>query len=162
MEDPRKVIIDNTDIGKYLSMLYRHNRIFIDQQLTDPNFGSGQHIFLFFLKNHSGSTQEEISRALDIDKASTARAIQKLESHGFVRRQSDQDDRRINHVFLTEKGEALHTELKSISNHWKSIILDSFTEEEIIIIESYLKKLATNSILYRHKKEGQYDKHCNI
>ena len=158
MEDPRKAIIDATDIGKYLSMLYRHNRIFIDQHLTDPNFGSGQHTFLFYLKDHDGSTQDEISRALDIDKASTARAIQKLESHDFVKRQSDPDDRRVNHVFLTEKGAELHAELKTISNHWKSIILASFSEDEIAVLESSLKKLATNSILYRHKKEGPHDK----
>ncbi|GAU75832.1 MarR family winged helix-turn-helix transcriptional regulator [Fusibacter sp. 3D3] len=158
MKALRKTIIDDTDIGKYLSMLYRHNRIFIDQHLTDPNFGSGQHTFLFYLKTHDGSTQEEISRALGIDKASTARAIQKLESHGFVIRHSDLEDRRVNHVSITEKGDALYSELKSISNQWKSIILESFSEQEITLLESSLKKLAQNSILYRNKKEGQNDK----
>lgn len=157
MENKRKDIIDTTEIGKYLSILYRHNRIFIDQNLDEVDFGSGQHTFVFFLKLYGGSTQEEISRALDIDKATTARAIQKLESHGYVRRQADSEDRRVNHVYLTDEGNQLYDKLKAISNQWKSIILESFSTDEIAQLEGTLKKLAHNSISYRHKKEGIND-----
>ncbi len=157
MENNRKELIDATEVGKYLSILYRHNRIYIDNNLNDEEFGSGQHTFVFFLKNRPGATQEEISRALDIDKATTARAIQKLESHGYVTRQSDLIDRRVNHVYLTQAGDQLYTRVKTSSNQWKAIVLEAFSAEEIIALEASLKKLAHNSILYRHKKEGTYD-----
>jgi hypothetical protein len=48
--------------------------------MSHHNIGSGQYIFLFYLYNHNGSTQDEISKALDMDKATTTRAVQTIGS----------------------------------------------------------------------------------
>lgn len=150
----REQLIEEMKLSRYVSIIYRHSRIYMDHELADHDFGSGQHGYLFYLYDHPGATQDQISREFEIDKATTARALQKLEHGGFIVRESDPNDRRVNHVFLTEKGIKIQQKLKSITGQWSNILLESFDENDIQQLHRYLHRLATNCKDFKHKKEG--------
>lgn len=57
-----------------------------------------------YVFNNNGCNQEEISTVLNIDKGTTARALQKLEKEGYINKEIDKNDRRINHIIITKKG----------------------------------------------------------
>ncbi|PKM94766.1 MAG: MarR family transcriptional regulator [Firmicutes bacterium HGW-Firmicutes-1] len=133
------------ELGRHISILYRYGRIFMDQKMADFTIGSGQYSFIFFLSNHNGASQEEISTALCMDKTTTTRAIQKLETSGFIRRQKDIDDQRMNRVFLTESGQEIYKILKEYSYEWQEILLHNLTLKEVSQLESLMNKLTGNA-----------------
>jgi DNA-binding MarR family transcriptional regulator len=144
------------ELGRQISALHRHGRAYFDQRMSAFELGSGQHTFLFFLYSHNGASQDEISRALQLDKATTARAIHKLEEKGFVRREDGEKDKRVNHVFLTEKAYDIQKELRSYSDEWKAVLVNELDEQDLIILEKLINKLSTNASTYReaHCKKG--------
>lgn len=132
-------------------MIYRNGKAYIDQAMSHHNISSGQYIFLFYLFNHNGSTQDQISKALDMDKATTTRAVQKLESIGLVRRERNSDDHRINNVFITEEGNALRKELYKVAMDWDDLLLQKLTPDERSTLQKLIGKLSENS--KTHKKQ---------
>ncbi len=152
----------NFELGRSISTIYRIGRWHMESNLIDnSDLSSGQHTFLFYLYNHDGASQDEISRALSIDKASTARAIQKLEEKKYVTRSTSERDKRVNHVFLTQKGWDSHKELKKNSKAWKTILVEGLNEEELKMMEHIIEKLSENASNYKKamfKKGGTHDK----
>ena len=85
-----------------------------------------------------------------MDKTTTTRAIQKLEEHHLVKRQVDQQDRRINRVYLTSAGYALQKELIRFSDDWEKILLANFDDTDKTHLENVMLKLAKNAMEYRN------------
>ena len=149
------------ELGRLISILYRNNRWYMDQQMAVFDLGGGQHVFLFYLYSHNGASQDEISRALELDKATAARAIQKLEERGFVTRQVSEKDKRVNHVFLTQKAYDIEQQLRGFSEAWKAVLVGDMTTDEVECLERLINKLNTNASNYRGsmcKKGGHHVK----
>lgn len=152
---------DTFELGRSVSMLFRQNRWYMDQRMSAFGLGSGQYMFLFFLYNHNGANQDEISRALELDKATTARAIQKLEERGFVTRETNEKDKRVNQVFLTQEAYDIKSELKGISSEWKAILVEGMNLDELSLLETLFGKMLENAKAFRGihcKKGGQHDR----
>lgn len=132
-------------LSKSISMIYRNGKAYIDQAMSHHDIGSGQYAFLFYLYNHNGSTQDEISKALDMDKATTTRAIQKLESIGLVKRERNETDQRINNVFITSAGNGLKKELYKVAMDWDDILLQNLSSDERATLQNLIFKLSENS-----------------
>lgn len=142
MEDNKQ----NIDLGKHISILYRYGRSYMEQDLSEANLGTGQYSFLFYLYNNDGAIQDEISTSLSVDKATTTRAIQKLEKTGYVRREKDTLDQRMNRVYLTETGWALKDKLRLSSTNWENILLNNLSKEEVQNLNIIMQKLTRNAI----------------
>ena len=131
-------------IGKYISMLYRIGSSYINKELCKYDIGSGQYIFLLYLFNNNGCNQEEISIALDIDKGTTARALQKLQKEGYINKKIDKNDRRVNHILVTEKAFEIQESIMKVLNSWEDILYSSFNKEEKNELLELLQKAALN------------------
>ncbi|ENK1243140.1 MarR family winged helix-turn-helix transcriptional regulator [Clostridium sp. FAM 1755] len=131
-------------IGKYISMLYRAGNSYINKELFKYGIGSGQYIFLLYLLNNNGCNQEEISTALNIDKGTTARALQKLEKEGYISKKIDKDDRRINHILVTEKAIEVKEIIIEALRSWQKTLYSDFTEREKKELLKLLEKASLN------------------
>ncbi|PKM52296.1 MAG: MarR family transcriptional regulator [Firmicutes bacterium HGW-Firmicutes-7] len=121
-------------MGRWISVLYRQFQSFINHALKDLDISSSEYAFLLTLYYREGVSQETLSSHLYIDKAATARAINLLESKGYVIRKKDEVDRRKNRIYITEKGLSVKGDLKKALNEWNEIItegLDSKTIEQL-------------------------------
>lgn len=156
-----KKLQDNNDFNpaKYISMLYRHGRCYMDTAMNKFELGSGQYIFLLFLYKSNGTSQDEISKSLDIDKATTARAITKLEEKGFLERKVDEFDKRINRINLTQKSYDIQDEIKEFSKRWNDIILEGVTDREQEILKPLLLKISENASIYKNCKNRKGEKY---
>lgn len=143
---------DKDCVGKYISMLYRGSNCYINKKLSKYAIGSGQYIFLLYLFKNDGANQEEICNALDIDKGTTARAIQKLEKEGYINRRISEKDKRINYIFITEKALNIKSIIIKTLNSWEQIIYDNFKEEEKDMLLELLKKASYNFQNYKTKE----------
>ncbi|SRR6056297_2733959 len=148
----------NMSLGKYVSIIHRHGRIYIDEKLKQYGIGSAQAPFLIALYKNDGIRQEALCKNINIDKGTTARAIKKLESSGYVSRQRDSSDKRAYSIHLTKKAFDFKSELRNIFSEWTEALANGLTEEEVIKAFELLEALAKNAVdetsgLHRTKEQ---------
>ena len=76
------------------------------KDLTTYQFGALMHIY-----RDRALTQKEISRLINTDEPSTARLMNRLEEKSFIKRASDEKDKRKKVISLTPQGIKLLNEL---------------------------------------------------
>lgn len=133
-------------IGKYIGELHRASGIYFSKKFNKFGIGSGQYIFLLNLYRNSGITQEELTDIVKLDKATTARAIKKLEEEGYVSRVKKENDKRAYRLELTEKAENIKEEVYSIMDQWENKVRSCLTKEETEELINLLSKLRNSSL----------------
>lgn len=76
------------------------------------------------------STINEAANLIAMDFGGTSRAIAALEQKGIVHRLSDEDDRRVSRVELTEAGRKLHNEIVVFAHEREEKLLSRFTPQD--------------------------------
>lgn len=141
-------------IGRKISCVFRNSHSFFDSVFEEFHIGRGQmHYFMYIVNHGNGLSQDEITHALEIDKATTARALKKLEDNGYIERKSDEKDKRIKRVFLTKKGESIQDELKKTAEMWEKNVTKGIPEEKMDVFLEVLDKMKEN-LINQKKKEG--------
>lgn len=136
----------NEVIGKTMSILYRYRQIIINHKLRPYGLGSGQHIFLINIARHEGINQKDLTNLVKFDKATTAKALKKLEENGYIYRQCDEGDRRYNQLFLTEKGGKMMPVIMSTLVEITDDLIQGLTEEEQDHFSRCLETMLNNAI----------------
>ncbi|MDH8679719.1 MarR family transcriptional regulator [Fusibacter bizertensis] len=143
---------DFSQLGKLISILNRAGQSFFAHQTSDFDIGGGQLSLIFYLYKHNGASQDELSRALEVDKATITRSVHKLEKEGIVKRQRDEQDHRVNRIVLTEAGFSIQNELKGIALLWHDTLLEGFSNDEIVQLELLFGKLLKNARNYKNSQ----------
>jgi DNA-binding MarR family transcriptional regulator len=134
-----------SSIGRQISILYRYGQSYISKKLEAYNIGSGQYIFLSALDRNDGISQEELSAYLKIDKATTAKAVKKLNEAGYICRDIDSSDKRAYKVFLTAKAIAVIPVIQEAVRSWENMVSSGLTKEEKQLMGELLHKMAQNA-----------------
>ena len=132
-------------IGKYLSIINRKGNVFITKEISKFGIGSGQVMFLMELYKKGGISQEELSEGLNIDKATTCRAIKKLEEAEFLTRVKDKNDKRAYKLYLTQKSKDMEESIRDVLRICEDHISKNLSEEEVKTLAMILKKICINS-----------------
>jgi len=66
-------------IGRLLAHIHKYTRKYMSERLDQYGLGGSTYGFLFFLYHNDGLTEKEITDHMLVDKATTTRAISKLE-----------------------------------------------------------------------------------
>lgn len=114
------------------------------KELESYGIGAGQFGFLMALYRKDGLRQEELAKSFMVNRATAARAVQKLESGGYVRRVPDPHDKRALRVHLTEKGWKLKEVIIRLSDRRNEELFSSFSGEERSVFLTLLKKMIGN------------------
>ena len=78
------------------------------------------------------------------DKANITRIINILETNGFVKRNSEVDKRKVNKIYITEKGRNAYEKiLPTILDIWQSTI-DGISPNEIEVMLKVLAQIRQN------------------
>ena len=117
-------------LGKHISLLYRQSQIYFNAELKKYQLGSGQYIFLLSLLKNEGINQEQLADIVKIDKTTTARAVAKLESEGYLTRETSLEDKRAYILHSTEKARSIQKVLGEILDRWNDSMLADFTAED--------------------------------
>lgn len=103
-----------------------------------------QLIFLKLLKEKDGRMQNELALITERDKASLTRLVSTLERKGLVERRTDESDRRVNRIYLTEAGcQTLHDAMPVIREIIENV-QKGISEEEIESAIATIKKVQQN------------------
>ncbi|MFC4651496.1 MarR family winged helix-turn-helix transcriptional regulator [Lactococcus nasutitermitis] len=114
----------------------------INQQMRNRNARNGAQGLLVELWEKDGLTNAEIAELLDIKPSSVTAQVKNLEESGLVERIADENDKRVNRVFLTEKGREAQKTRSQLHDDMSETIFDSLTEEEQKQLAELLTKLS--------------------
>lgn len=120
---------------------------FLHEQLASKglaDFVSSHGNILFQLNTNGSMTMKEIARRINRDKSTTTVLIRKLEKEGFIKRESDGNDRRNTIITLTEKGKNYNEQTAEISKELLQTFYKDFTEEEKLEFCRLLEKVVGN------------------
>lgn len=140
-------------IGKWISILYRYGHAFYDEKAKSLNITSGLLAFLMALYRLEGISQDKLSKEIRIDKATTARALSRLEQTGYIVRQPEPSDKRAYRIFLTDKARNAEGDIRRLLRDWEFRITEGFSTEEKDMAYQLLERMAQNAIRSK-KSEG--------
>ncbi len=141
-------------IGKWISMLYRFTKTYLERELSEYGIGSSQFVCLINLLAKDGIHQEELSSIEKIDKGTITRSLQKLEKLGYVSRIRDTNDRRAYRIYLTDKGLNMKDKIFEVSDKWTTVLSKNLTSEEKEIAIILLRQMAENAVNYSTQEDS--------
>ena len=119
------------------------------QSLSDVRFKKlalqrGQFVFLTRICESPGLHLLELSHLLKVDKATATKAVQKLEAEGYVRKEQNQTDKRMVHLFPTERAQEVYPELIAEENRYLARCFAGMTKEEQALAETLIERIREN------------------
>ncbi|WP_299434610.1 MarR family winged helix-turn-helix transcriptional regulator [uncultured Aquimarina sp.] len=95
------------------------------------------------LKVNDGQPQNDLAFITHRDKTSMTRLVNTMESKDLVVRKSDENDRRVNRIFLTDHGKEVIKKVTPIMYDLVPAVQESLSNEEIENLINTLKKIKT-------------------
>ncbi len=138
--------MNHKSFGKHITGIYRHLQIIINHDLNPFGLGSGQYVFLGTLAQNEGISQKELSAIIKIDKTTTAKALKKLESEGYIFRQQDLDDKRYNRLYLTDKGTEFIPIMRKKLARTTEILTKNMNDDQKDLAYEMLETMMSNAI----------------
>lgn len=104
----------------------------------------GQYLYLVRICEHPGIIQDKLADMIKIDRTTAARAIQKLETNGFIEKLNDAKNKKIKRLVPTKKGEAVYPFIIREHHYSNSVALQGFSEAEAETIGTLLQRVRLN------------------
>lgn len=122
-------------VNRFLTQQFRLNKIELSRE---------QWTVLVQLWKKDGISQQVIADETGRDKPSTTRLIDRLEKDGYINRVADNNDRRSNLIFLTDKGKKAEKEAMDIANQVLHNITKELSEQEMQTVKSVFMRIYKN------------------
>ena len=129
------------ELGRAVTCLHRSLSKFMGERLREHGFSGAMYMILLHVDRHPGASQDSIANHMYIDKCNVARRTKKLEELGYIRRETDQADRRQNNLYLTDKGRELVPVIKTYLSQWGQGMTESLSEKEKDTLITLLTKM---------------------
>ena len=98
-------------------------------------------LMVVYFQEHA-MTQQEIANLLQKDKAGIQRSVQTLHKDGFLKIESDIEDKRKNLVTLTPSGKFVCERIQAMVIAFDNRVMEHFTDEERKTFIDYLDRVA--------------------
>jgi len=98
-------------------------------------------LMVVYFQEHA-MTQQDIANVLQKDKAGIQRSVQTLHKDGFLKIESDIEDKRKNLVTLTPSGKFVCERIQSLVIAFDNRVMEHFTDEERKTFMGYLDRVA--------------------
>ena len=124
-----------------LFISYRETFADAKKTLDKYSLGIAHHKVIHLLSLYKGITISELLKKLKITKQSLNRVLKDLIKLDIIFFKKDKKDTRLKHIFLSEKGEKIFSEVFSIQKKRIYKALLSSTSEEVLYFHNVLKKI---------------------
>jgi DNA-binding MarR family transcriptional regulator len=125
-----------------LSDASRLIRKLADRRLATIGLTRAQWQALAYLRRMGSVTQAALAEILEVETATVARLIDRLEAAGWIERKSDLCDRRVKLVSMTDKADAIIDQMAAIGQTLRDdmlVDLPQLEQEHLIILLSTIK-----------------------
>lgn len=108
----------------------RLQRTVFDRRMRKLGFTRPQWILLRRVDQQPGVSQSELAEALEVEKATAGRLIDRLAENGWLERRQDPSDRRVNRIYLTRLGRKIHSQISPIADAMVRQEMSALTRQE--------------------------------
>ena len=120
----------------------------IGRKVEGTGLYRSQHRLLMILGSHPDSSQTAIAEKMEISPPAVAVTLKKLEKGGYISRQCQVQDNRVNEIVVTEKGRRAIDESIICFQEIEAAVLDGFSAEEMEQLKSFLERMIKNGESY--------------
>lgn len=99
-------------IARVITFLSRRCQGYLAELLKPYDLTVSEQPFFMALHSFDGITQEELTALAAVDKGLTARVMKSLEAKKYIVRVQDQEDRRQNRIYATERAKQIYPMVK--------------------------------------------------
>ena len=124
------------------------------RKLKELGVGGGQVPYLLRLCRCPGLTQEELARALYVNKSTAARQLAGLERAGYVQRRPGDGDRRCLRVYPTDRALEILPQIRQVVRQWNDYLLEGLTEPEREALIATMERVSERAQTYIRREEG--------
>lgn len=132
------------ELGRYLSILDRLMKIYYDHNLEDFEIGWGQQFYVEYLYDNPGASAQEMVECIRVDKGTLTKVMKKLTEIGYVEVVASEKDKRMKHLYLTEKAVPAAKRIKEIHRNFYSILCSNIQPSEIQQTERIMEQMMEN------------------
>jgi len=142
-------------IHQLINFAVKHRRI-MQNYLDKTGVYHAQHRLLMEISRNPNASQKDIARSMDVSASTVAVSLKKLEKGGYINKEMDEGDNRLNKITITEKGNKVVEQSKQIFDSVDRQVFAGFTDEEKTTLLVLLQKLNAN--LVRMEDEIRFEK----
>ncbi|MGM0896995.1 MAG: MarR family winged helix-turn-helix transcriptional regulator [Bacillota bacterium] len=132
------------EILREIGMIARALDSISNIEFKELELTKGQYLYLVRICENPGIIQEQLLDLIKVDRSTATRALQKLESNGFIEKQGALDNKKIKKIYPTEKARQVYPIIIRENDHSNAVALDGFSEQEALEAERYLRRIRQN------------------
>lgn len=76
-------------------------------EFKEISLSRGQYLYLVRIYENPGIISDHLASILNVDRTTAARSIQKLVKQNLIKKESDNENKKIRHLFVTDQGKEL-------------------------------------------------------
>lgn len=120
-----------------------HKRV-TEGYLSQLGVYQGQHRMLMHLAKHEFKSQKELADEMKVSTATIAIGLKKLEKCGYIIRENDSKDGRLNKTVITDKGQKVVNDSVKICDMINKKMFEGFSRQDFELYEKYLSIIENN------------------
>jgi DNA-binding MarR family transcriptional regulator len=152
------MVTDSHDPASFLIHdLARHMRLAFDVKARDLGVTRQQWRALFFLKRTDGPTQTELADAIEVERISAGRMVDRLVDNGLVERRADPGDRRVWRLHLLPPAYEIVNRLTAIATALEAEAMADISADEQHDLVALLERMRDGLKRVRCNLEIQKD-----
>ncbi|WP_321433691.1 MarR family winged helix-turn-helix transcriptional regulator [Trichococcus flocculiformis] len=132
------------EILREIGMISRALDSIANIEFKEYDLTRGQYLYLVRICENPGIIQEKLAEMIKVDRTTASRAIKKLEANGFIEKRADSANRKIKHIFPTEKGKAIAPNISKENDHSERVALQGLSEAETLLLRGLLQRVRNN------------------
>ena len=132
------------EILREIGMIARALDSISNIEFKEFDLTKGQYLYVVRICENPGIIQEQLLDMIKVDRSTATRALQKLETNGFIEKKEDPDNKKNKKLFPTEKGERVYPFIKSENVYSGQVALQGFSEDEKEIAFDLLQRIRKN------------------
>ena len=151
------LFLSDEELRETIEMLFFAYRDFTDVTndiLRQYNFGRAHHRAIYFIGRNPGITVNNLLDILKITKQSLNRVLRTLLEQDIVSQEQSQQDKRMKHLTLTNKGEKLEQELTDMQ---KKLIAGAYKKAGIENVHGF--KYILSMLLQEGVNKDRFSRH---
>ena len=131
------------NIGFLIHDVARLMRNLFDKRMSSLGLTRSQWWILNYLYFNEGINQSEFANLLDLEKGPLSRLLERMETKGWVVRESDINDKRIKNIYLSKKIKPLIIKMRDKALITRQEALSDLNEKEVKKLRYFLKMIKT-------------------
>jgi DNA-binding MarR family transcriptional regulator len=131
----------DSSVGWLTTDIARLMRTIFDRRVKALGITRPQWLAIVRLNRRPGASQSELADMMEIEKAPAGKIVDRLQERGWVERRADPVDRRINRIFLTERGQRVFDVISPIARATVADAVADLSDYEIASLVQLLGRV---------------------